>query len=81
MLGLKVRSLCKELLGAPDLHTYASNLKTELSKIKTGNHAKAELQYTVKIDNEFTNNERVEVWHNSSKKGKPDRLIMSAYSL
>lgn len=78
---MKVRSLCKELLTCPDLHVYSSNLKAELAKIKTGNHAKTELQYQVNIVNEFTNRERVEIWHKSSKREKPDRLVISVYQL
>jgi hypothetical protein len=62
-IGTKVRALAKELLVCESLSTFATNLNKYLTGIHTGNHTRAELQYCVKVVNEWTADEQVQIIH------------------
>jgi len=72
-IGIKVRLILKESINAQSLHGYKANVEAKLEALKTGNHLKADLQYKLKIRNEFQDNEFLEVYH--AKNSGSDTLI------
>lgn len=74
-LGLKVRASVKALLACETLGLFAENLKSELKKLRTGNHLHADTLYKVEFKDQYTNNEVVHIKKEHFEKGK--RIIMT----
>lgn len=71
-LGLSVLAIIKEAIQYQNsMEGIRNYIITNLSKFKTGNNSRADMQYRLVTVNEWTNEERIDVWH----MGVKDKLI------
>lgn len=63
-LFIKIKEMLKSYLNQPSLQAYKTAIERELESMKTGNDKRADVQYKVRIENEWTNNEVLQILHN-----------------
>lgn len=63
-LFTKIKIKLEEYLNQPSLQSYKAQILKELATMKTGNDKRADVQYKVRIENEWTKNEVLQIVHN-----------------
>lgn len=69
-LGLKVSIAVNSLKHAASLRSFENALRNELVSIRTGNHTKADVQYRMRFENEWTKDEKLIIYHEHATKGQ-----------